>query len=115
MTPHRSGPERHLRDTLAELVREQLGTPIDADRSLFEAGLTSVAALAVHAGLQRSIGAEFPISTLFKYPTTRALAAFLATALDEPAAAPLDAAPGDAGWTPRARRELRAQLRQRKG
>jgi acyl carrier protein len=108
-------PERALIATIGETIHAQTGSSIPVAANFFEAGLTSASIVTVHSGLQQVLDREFPVSVFFKYPTTRALAAFLANGAE---AAPgpieeLQRAP--VAWTAYARRELRAELRQRKG
>jgi len=64
-------------DLIAAVIRDVSGIDVRADRTFFEAGLTSELVLAVHVALCREKGAEFPISSFFEFPTLAALAAFL--------------------------------------
>lgn len=99
---------------LVEVIRERTGVELAADASFFTAGITSAAIANIHIGLQERLGRRFPISVFFRYPTRLALGRFLADGGgDGPDAAAV--VPGDRGWTPRTRRDLRAQLWQRKG
>lgn len=99
---------------IVEAIRNHAGTEIPADLSFFVAGLTSSVIATIHTELQERLGRKFPIAVFFRYPTRSALGRFLAedsaTTPDPPAVAT-----GGAGWTPRTRRDLRAQLWQRKG
>lgn len=99
---------------VVEVIRDRAGTELAADASFFAAGLTSAAIATIHVGLQERLGRQFPISAFFRYPTRLALGRFLA---EDTGAAPAPAAvvPGDTGWSPRTRRDLRARLWQRKG
>jgi len=100
---------------LAEHIHAVSGTRIGLDTSFFTAGLNSAALAAVHSRLC-DLFPGLRITEMFKYPTRRSLARFLAgtggsTAADVPGAAP-------EGWStpadsPNSRRDLRAQIRQR--
>ncbi|MFF1714066.1 amino acid adenylation domain-containing protein [Streptomyces sp. NPDC058268] len=50
---------------------------VDPDRGFFELGGTSMAALQVHELVCAGLDREFPLSTLFRYPTLRQLTDFL--------------------------------------
>ncbi|MER5886569.1 amino acid adenylation domain-containing protein [Streptomyces sp. NPDC001941] len=57
---------------------EVLNTPaIDPDKGIFDLGANSMTALEAHKAICAGLGREFPLSTLFRYPTVRQLAAFL--------------------------------------
>ncbi|MFG3242565.1 amino acid adenylation domain-containing protein [Streptomyces sp. NPDC048157] len=57
---------------------EVLNTPyIDPDKGIFELGANSMTAMSAHKLMCAGLGREFPLSTLFRYPTVRQLAAFL--------------------------------------
>ncbi|MFJ5779711.1 amino acid adenylation domain-containing protein [Streptomyces sp. NPDC093094] len=50
---------------------------IDPDKGIFDLGATSMTALEAHKIICAGLGREFPLSTLFRYPTVRQLAAYL--------------------------------------
>ncbi|MEV5880465.1 amino acid adenylation domain-containing protein [Streptomyces sp. NPDC052101] len=50
---------------------------IDPDKGIFELGATSMTALEAHKAICAALGRQFPLSTLFRYPTVRQLAAYL--------------------------------------
>ncbi|WP_143079244.1 non-ribosomal peptide synthetase/type I polyketide synthase, partial [Streptomyces monashensis] len=50
---------------------------VDPDSGFFELGGTSMAALRVHELVRADLDREFPLSTLFRYPTVRQLTTFL--------------------------------------
>ncbi|HEU5474643.1 MAG TPA: amino acid adenylation domain-containing protein [Actinophytocola sp.] len=76
-----------------------LGRPaIDPDKGIFDLGADSMTALAAHERICAELGREFPLSTLFRYPTVRQLTGYLRGTPTErpmPAPAPADHA-GDA-------------------
>jgi phosphopantetheine binding protein len=102
---------------IVEAIRNRAGTEIPPDLSFFTAGLTSSVIAAIHTELQERLGRQFPIAVFFRHPTRSALARFLAEDAEDTVAAPepTAVAAGGTGWTPRTRRDLRAQLWQRKG
>jgi yersiniabactin nonribosomal peptide synthetase len=73
--PASSGPEKTV-----NLVWEQvLGKTVsDIDDNFFDLGGTSVLAVRLHRQLARTFSREFPLVSVFTYPTVRAQAAFLA-------------------------------------
>jgi acyl carrier protein len=84
---------------LADVLRawaEVLGAPpASPDQSFFDAGGTSVRALALQAALERTVGCEIPLNAVFEFATARQLATFLARSR-EPAPAtppPVDRSP----------------------
>ncbi|GIF87677.1 non-ribosomal peptide synthetase [Catellatospora chokoriensis] len=109
-------------ELVAAAVRAMLGFDIAEGASFFEAGLTSKMAVAMHLRLSADLGLEFPVTDMFKYPTSGALAARIAALRSgAPAAAqspdPSAATPPapTAGWSAESRRDLRARIRERKG
>ncbi|MGB8944549.1 MAG: amino acid adenylation domain-containing protein, partial [Streptomyces sp.] len=69
-------------EPVAELVagawESVLGiTRIDRDKGFFELGASSMSALSAHQLICAGLGREFPLSSVFRYPTVRRLAAFL--------------------------------------
>jgi hypothetical protein len=99
--------------TIDRVITECAGAPVPVDAVFFEAGLTSSVIVAVHARLQSALGTRFPVGVLFDHPTRRALTDHLARTTAEPAVPEVIALEGD--WSARSRRDLRAQLRRRKG
>ncbi|GIJ72700.1 hypothetical protein Voc01_076170 [Virgisporangium ochraceum] len=62
---------------LARLMREVLGTDIGPDDNFFEAGLTSIGLLNLHARLGESFRSGLPVTELFTHPNLRSLAGLL--------------------------------------
>ncbi|MEU9144381.1 amino acid adenylation domain-containing protein [Streptomyces sp. NPDC048349] len=57
---------------------EVLGIPVvDPDKGIFDLGANSMSALEAHKIICAGLGREFPLSTLFRYPTVRQLTAYL--------------------------------------
>ncbi|MFE3553293.1 amino acid adenylation domain-containing protein [Streptomyces sp. NPDC059193] len=55
-----------------------LGIPaVDPDKGIFDLGANSMSALEAHKLICAGLGREFPLSTLFRYPTVRQLTAYL--------------------------------------
>lgn len=122
-----SGPtaaEEQAAALLAEHIRAVTGLSVGLDVSFFAAGLNSATLVAVHTRL----AGQFPrllIAEMFKYPTRRSLARFLAgragptratgatgaTAATGPVGSRPDSSA--AADSPEARRALRARIRQR--
>ncbi|WP_327364780.1 non-ribosomal peptide synthetase/type I polyketide synthase [Streptomyces sp. NBC_01296] len=50
---------------------------VDPDKGIFDLGANSMTALEAHKIICAGLGREFPLSTLFRYPTVRQLSAFL--------------------------------------
>ncbi|MFD7092900.1 amino acid adenylation domain-containing protein [Streptomyces sp. NPDC059896] len=50
---------------------------VDRDKGFFELGASSMSALSAHQMLCEGLGREFPLSSVFRHPTVRRLAAFL--------------------------------------
>ncbi|MEV6174972.1 amino acid adenylation domain-containing protein [Streptomyces sp. NPDC051954] len=68
----------HLEELITGAWAEVLGSDrIDPDKGIFELGATSMTALQAHKIICAGLGREFPLSTLFRYPTVRGLAGFL--------------------------------------
>jgi aryl carrier-like protein len=95
------------------LITDLTGQRLGPDEGFFAAGLTSATVVALHQRLTAALGVEFELTTLFKYPTIRGLARFLADP-DAHAAGrrPVVRAPAPDG-TADARRALRARIQQR--
>ncbi|MGQ5640569.1 MULTISPECIES: amino acid adenylation domain-containing protein [unclassified Streptomyces] len=67
-----------LEDLITRAWADVLNTsPIDPDKGIFELGATSMTALEAHKAICAGLGRQFPLSTLFRYPTVRQLAAYL--------------------------------------
>ncbi|MER6119400.1 amino acid adenylation domain-containing protein [Streptomyces sp. NPDC001743] len=63
---------------VARAWAEVLNTPhIEPDKGIFDLGATSMTAVRAHTVMCAGLGREFPLSTLFRYPTVRQLAAYL--------------------------------------
>ncbi|MET9499266.1 amino acid adenylation domain-containing protein [Streptomyces sp. NPDC006552] len=80
--------ERAVTDAWATVLGR---AEIDPDRGIFDLGADSMAALKAHERMRAALGREFPLSTLFRYPTVRQLTAHLRGA----------AAPDEVSVTPR--------------
>lgn len=107
---------------LDAVIREVAGFGVAPGDTFFDAGLTSVTLVAAHHELVSRFGADVPVTVFFKYPSRRALGAFLADmsstadATGESASAGNDqAVHGARRWNAQDRRDLRSRLRQRKG
>ncbi|WP_437621817.1 amino acid adenylation domain-containing protein [Sorangium sp. So ce1151] len=79
---HAPTPSLARHDSMEDLVAgawtRVLGVPhVDREKGFFEIGGTSMTALAAHQLICKELGREFPLSTLFHYPTVRKLSAFL--------------------------------------
>ena len=69
-------PETETQAAMAALWGDVLGAPVDSvDRSFFDLGGHSLAALRLFDRIQGRFGVDVPISTLFAHPTVRELAA----------------------------------------
>ncbi len=66
--------ERVVRQAWSEVLRVD---EVDRNRGFFDLGGTSMSALAAHRTICEQLGREFPLSTLFRYPTIASLSAFL--------------------------------------
>jgi amino acid adenylation domain-containing protein len=70
-----SGTER----LLADLAREALGVErVGLDDNLFDLGATSLHVVRLHRRICETLRLDFPLATLFRHPTLRALSRFLA-------------------------------------
>ncbi len=70
--------ESHTEKLIRETWIEVLGhVPAGTERNFFDLGGTSLGAAKVQAGLQRRLGRDVSIVTLFAYPTIAALARHL--------------------------------------
>ncbi|MFC4015630.1 acyl carrier protein [Nonomuraea purpurea] len=99
-----------LEELIADVISAVGGLRLPVDAVFFESGVTSVMLPAVHEEIRRRTGRDFPITAFFGHPTIRSLAAYL----DRPLAAPEPLNDRPQGLAA-ARRNLRAQLMQRKG
>ncbi|WP_394836552.1 amino acid adenylation domain-containing protein [Pendulispora rubella] len=66
--------ERLVHDAWAQVLGV---ATIDRDRGFFEIGGTSMTALSAHQIICKALGREFPLTTMFRYPTVRKLTGFL--------------------------------------
>ena len=95
------------REAVAEQVAAAaaavLGGPVAAGASLMEAGLDSLGAVELRNSLSKQFGLELPATLTFDYPTTAAIAGFIADSLapaaeaEAAAAAHMAAAASEAG------------------
>jgi aryl carrier-like protein len=97
---------------LTDLVRETVGVALDPAQNFFDAGLTSMAVVRLHAALRQRLAVDLPVTAMFEHPNLGALARYLsADNRQRPPAAIVhrhgsSSANGD-------RAERRRQLRQR--
>jgi len=80
VTTEIAAPQKAILPTqVLEVAREAIGgsSPIDADTSLVDAGLDSLAATELRAWLSAKFGADVPAVLLFDFPTARQLASHL--------------------------------------
>lgn len=105
-----AAPAEELTAWLAGVLREVTGRDIAPDENFFDAGLTSMSLLRLHAHVAGAIRDAPPATALFAYPTVRAFAMLLAGSADpEPAARrrPGGADLEDLGREAQRRRDLR--------
>jgi hypothetical protein len=107
---------RALEAAIDAAIRARTSVVVAPDTSFFDAGITSATILEIHDDLQQSIGRQFAVTALFRHPTVRALAAYLAAdPADRPSSLATSAVSRDPEWRPSERRALRARLWQRTG
>jgi hypothetical protein len=63
---------------MARLLRGVVGADVPRGASFFEAGLTSMALVRLHALLCERLATDFPVTAMFEHPNLTALARFLA-------------------------------------
>jgi non-ribosomal peptide synthetase component F/acyl carrier protein len=71
-----------LLDWLTRMLRDVTDSDIAPDRNFFEAGLTSMTLLHLHARMASVLPAPPPATVLFTYPTLRSLARFLSDGVE---------------------------------
>jgi acyl transferase domain-containing protein/acyl carrier protein len=64
-----------------DTVATVLGSTVDAEEPLMDAGLDSLGAVELRNGLSKSVGMELPGTLMFDYPSVGALAGYLETQL----------------------------------
>jgi len=101
----RAAPEGNRMALLVEHIRGELAAVLELDRpaaigprqKLFDLGLDSIMAVELQRRLERSLGCPLPVTLAMDYPSTAALAGYVADQLDLlPAAPPAEAAADDA-------------------
>lgn len=92
---HKPASMSSLDETVAELVREVVGRPLDQDENFMDAGMTSITLVRFHDRLVRELGLDMPVTTLFTHVTLRTLTGFISSGGDrEP---PVPVAPNGHG------------------
>jgi hypothetical protein len=92
-------------------IRGALGRAIGPDENFFDAGLTSLALVRVHAEGTRALAAPPPVTALFAHPNLRALRRHLAGGASEHVSVPGRPGARSVRRTAAARRELRHRTR----
>jgi len=98
-------------DELAGLVREVVGAQVARTENFFDAGLTSMAMVRLHAALCERLAVDIPVTAMFAHPNLTALARFIANGSRD--RAPIPVPELAAGAPDGDRAERRRQLRQR--
>ncbi|MET9819721.1 amino acid adenylation domain-containing protein [Streptomyces sp. NPDC006355] len=84
--PAGAGDAGSVEELVASVWESVLGLArIDRDTGFFELGASSMSALSAHQLICEGLGREFPLSSVFRYPTVRRLAAFLGGGTEETA------------------------------
>ena len=87
-TAPEAAPENDLQKQIADLWQETLGVEaVGLDDNFFDLGGHSLLAVRVHRELKERVDRPLSITDMFRLPTVRALAAFLAGETDEGAVA----------------------------
>lgn len=105
-------------EVLRQAVERHAGRRVEPDENFFDAGLTSLAMLALHAELVGTHGLELPVLALFQHPNLAALAGYLADpgapgGGRDPGPEPLRSGPAGNGHQPDRERQLRVAARER--
>ncbi len=87
-------PANHIEETIARVYGEVLNAGVvGTEDNFFDMGGHSLLAVQAHRRLRDALRREFSIADLFRYPTVRGLAAYLASAAVAPAAGEGSSAP----------------------
>ncbi len=76
-----------------EIVERVIGSSVDDDQPLLEAGLDSIGAVELRNAIAAAFGADLPATVTFDYPTVQALTSFLAASSPPAASQIITAAP----------------------
>jgi acyl-CoA synthetase (AMP-forming)/AMP-acid ligase II len=108
--PRDASRAEQLADQIAGLLRSVTGADVPRGENFFDAGLTSMTLVRLHALLSERLATDFPVTAMFEHPNLTALARFLA---DGPPPVP----PREVRYQPQAgegahqRRQLRQRIR----
>jgi hypothetical protein len=96
-------------------IAATIGRPIGRDENFFDAGLSSLGLVRLHATGTRGLADPFPVTALFAYPNLRALRRYLVEGETVATVAPPESGRGADGARLRrigtARRHLRQRVR----
>ena len=90
--------EQLMLQQVLEAVKAVMGSEVAADQPLMAAGLDSLSSVELRNSLEAKLGVELPSTLVFDYPTISAIASFLASKVQLPAAPLLPAGAPHAAW-----------------